>query len=136
MKATVTICSVVCSFLSQFFHSRRKWSCQLKDLSTIHRLGITANLPCSRRLAISTSASIIAVTAFANFSPVYPPSHKTFTIFLSLGAYLFSISSAPSRSVTFAVVTCMLAGSPRVSTPRCIFIPAIFFPRHTLFLPR
>ena len=49
-------CRLVSSFLSQFLHSRLFLSNQEKLRSTTQRLGITANLCSSLRLAICTGS--------------------------------------------------------------------------------
>jgi hypothetical protein len=49
-KAKWIICRLVFSLRSQFFHSRRHFSSQPKDRSTIQRLGSTTNVCSSLRL--------------------------------------------------------------------------------------
>lgn len=130
----MVICRELEILRSQFFQRRRHFSNHPNVRSTTHRLGITAKVCNSLRLATSTAAPITASTASANFSPVYPPSTKAFIVLVKLDLHSSNISNAPFRSVTFAVVTCIACGNPLVSTPICIFIPEVFFRRRSLFL--
>jgi hypothetical protein len=70
INARTVICSVLCIFRSQFFHSRRYFSSHPNVRSTTHRFGSTANLCGSLRFTTSTSAPISALTALAKFSPL------------------------------------------------------------------
>ena len=99
MKARLTICKEVLSFLSQFFQRRRHLSSQAKQRSTIQRFGKTLKLCSSLRLTTSTSASIRSFTPSANFSPVYPPSAMTFKTFERFCRLQQIMQRAPLRSV-------------------------------------
>ncbi len=69
-KARWTICRLVFSLRSQFFHSRRHFSSQAKLRSTIQRFGSTTKACSSLRLTTCTVASIRAITPSAKGWPV------------------------------------------------------------------
>ncbi len=60
VKARTTICRLVLSFRSQFFHNLLHFSNQAKDLSTTHLFGNTAKVCNSLRFTTSTVAPIIS----------------------------------------------------------------------------
>ena len=69
-NASTMNCRLVLSLRSQFFQSLRHFSSQAKDRSTTQRLGMTAKVCNSLRLATSTSAPMSSWTACAKFSPL------------------------------------------------------------------
>ncbi len=69
-KARTTICRLVLSFRSQFFHNRLHFCNQAKDLSTTHLFGNTTKVCNSFRFITSTVAPIVAFICVAKFSPV------------------------------------------------------------------
>ena len=104
-KASTTICRLVLSFLSQFFHSRRHFSSQAKDRSTTHRFGSTTKRCSSLRFTTATAAPNKLCTPSAKGFPVYPPSTSTCCTCLRFSRRRSNIAKAPARSVTLAVVT-------------------------------
>ena len=69
-KERTTICRLVLSFPSQFFHSRRHFSSQAKDRSTIQRFGSTTKVCSSLRFTTSTEAPSRFCTVAAKGFPV------------------------------------------------------------------
>ena len=69
-KARTTICRLVLSFPSQFFHSRRHFSSQAKDRSTTQRFGSTTKVCASLRFTTSTEAPSRFCTVAAKGFPV------------------------------------------------------------------
>jgi hypothetical protein len=70
VKARTTICKLVLSLRSQFFHNRLRFSNQAKERSTTHLFGNTAKVCNSLRFITSTVAPIVAFICVAKFSPV------------------------------------------------------------------
>ncbi len=70
VKARATICRLVLSFPSQFFHSRRHFSSQAKDRSTTQRFGSTTKVCSSLRFTTSTEAPSRFCTVAAKGFPV------------------------------------------------------------------
>ncbi len=70
VKARTTICKLVLSLRSQFFHNRLHFSNQAKERSTTHLFGNTAKVCNSLRFITSTVAPIVAFICVAKFSPV------------------------------------------------------------------
>ena len=127
-KASTIICKLVFILRSQFFHNLLHFSNHANDLSTTHLLGITANVWSSVRLAIFTPHPNIPSAAIAKFFPVYPESARIFETSDKLSLCNSSISKAPFRSVTLAVVTPTACGRPLVSTAIWRLIPDTFLP--------
>jgi len=119
---------LVDSFRSQFFQSRRHFSNHAKERSTTHRLGMTLNVWSSLLFTTSTVAPIACFTAWANFSPEYPPSTSIVSTAEKFSVAWLTKRSAPSRSVTLAVETAIPCGKPFVSTAMCRLMPDTFFP--------
>ncbi len=69
-KAKTTICRLVLSLRSQFFQSLRHFSSQPNERSTTQRLGMTANVCSSLRLATLTVVPSVSRTPVAKGSPV------------------------------------------------------------------
>ena len=129
-NARWTNCRLVLSQRSQFFHNLLFFSSHAKLRSTTQRLGITANLCSSLRLAICTVTSWPKASRApsAKGSPVYPLSHSTLCTHPRLGLQRLSACSAPLRSVTPAVVTATACGKPWVSTAMWRLMPETFLP--------
>ena len=83
--------------------SRRKFSIQEKDLSTIHRLGITLNFfDDSSGLNTTDKFQPYRLASCAKSSPLYPPSASMVLSLGYLNARFSNTIFAPVPSKTFA----------------------------------